>query len=343
MNIYLVLIILMLLYGTKYNKKNNNYLDKSNCSCIKGVFLLFVFYRHIKGYVVNPIENNLYINSLDNFLGQLIVTPFLFYSGFGVMESIKKNKKKYIEKIPAKRCLLTWFNFAIAVLIFLIVDIFMGIEYSKKSIVLSFLAWDTIGNSNWYIFGIIALYLITYLSFSILDKDYKKAIVMNIILSFILILGISYFKENWWYDTLLTYPLGMYYSFYVKDINRLLNDRKKYYLILICLIASFTVIFINLSLNKYMYELLSCAFVLIIVIFTFKLELNNKFTKWIGDNIFGFYIMMRIPMIIFSKTAIVNNVIIFLVVTFVLTIIITYIFMITIRVIDNYFEKRVLK
>ena len=229
MNIYLVLIILMLLYGTKYNKKNNNYLDKSNCSCIKGVFLLFVFYRHIKGYVVNPIENNLYINSLDNFLGQLIVTPFLFYSGFGVMESIKKNKKKYIEKIPAKRCLLTWFNFAIAVLIFLIVDIFMGIEYSKKSIVLSFLAWDTIGNSNWYIFGIIALYLITYLSFSILDKDYKKAIVMNIILSFILILGISYFKENWWYDTLLTYPLGMYYSFYVKDINVVAKIKKHWW------------------------------------------------------------------------------------------------------------------
>ena len=43
----------------------------------------------------------------------LMVTMFLFYSGYGVFESIKKKKEKYINTIPKRRFLKTLINFAI--------------------------------------------------------------------------------------------------------------------------------------------------------------------------------------------------------------------------------------
>lgn len=42
---------------------------------------------------------------------------FLFYSGYGIMESIKNKGEKYISTVPKKRILNVLVNFDIAVLI----------------------------------------------------------------------------------------------------------------------------------------------------------------------------------------------------------------------------------
>ena len=41
----------------------------------------------------------------------------------------------------------------------------LGRSYSLGKIVAAFLFWDSIGNSNWYLFAILFLYLFTWLSF----------------------------------------------------------------------------------------------------------------------------------------------------------------------------------
>ena len=43
-------------------------------------------------------------------LEQLMVTMFLFYSGYGVMESIKRKGDDYIKSFPKKRILTTLIN-----------------------------------------------------------------------------------------------------------------------------------------------------------------------------------------------------------------------------------------
>lgn len=56
MNIYLLFIILISLIGIKIYFKdfNENYLSKENTSCIKGIFILIVFYSHLCAYI--PIQ-----------------------------------------------------------------------------------------------------------------------------------------------------------------------------------------------------------------------------------------------------------------------------------------------
>ena len=53
----------------------NRALSKEQTSCINGIFVLFVFLSHFGQYETMPWNNLLLA------IGQLMVAPFLFYSG----------------------------------------------------------------------------------------------------------------------------------------------------------------------------------------------------------------------------------------------------------------------
>ena len=65
-----------------------NYLSRENTISVKGIFVLLVIAQHFVTYVkLDGIYDGGYLQ-LRQFLGQNIVTVFLFYSGYGVFESI---------------------------------------------------------------------------------------------------------------------------------------------------------------------------------------------------------------------------------------------------------------
>ena len=173
MNLYLVLIIIISLIGIKFFVKDSNkdYLSKENTNCIKGIFILIVFYSHLCTYIPYQHSKDFLMYDLRSFLGQLMVTMFLFYSGYGIYESIKKKKSNYVNNIPIKRILITLLNFDIAVLTFAVVNQLIGNGKTLEEILLALTGWGGIGNSNWYIFAILFLYLSTYISFKIFDNS----------------------------------------------------------------------------------------------------------------------------------------------------------------------------
>lgn len=307
MNLYLVFIIISSLIGIQFFIKNFNkdYLSKENTSCIKGIFILIVFYSHICTYMIVQPEKDGLMFLLKNLLGQLMVTMFLFYSGYGVFESIKKKKEKYINTIPKRRFLKTLINFDIAVLTFVIINLIIGVNLDLKRILLAFIGWTSVGNSNWYIFAILLLYLATYASFKIFDKDNNKAISLNWILTVAIMIIIGVYRgpgNEYCYNTLLCYPLGMTYSLYKGKIEKVLFNNQKYILITIILIVCF-IAFRRLDLKDVVwYSIYSIIFVMLIVAMTMKINLKSKILKWCGDNLFWLYILQRIPMLILSKT-----------------------------------------
>lgn len=94
MNAYLFFLIAISLININFFVKNSNndYLSKDNSNCIKGIFVLIVFYSHLATYFEPLYSKDFLMLNFRNFLGQLMVAPFLFYSGYGVYESIKKKK-----------------------------------------------------------------------------------------------------------------------------------------------------------------------------------------------------------------------------------------------------------
>ena len=54
----------------------------------------------------------------------------------------------------------------------------MCIRDSLSRILLSLIGWKSIGNSNWYMFDILLLYVLTYVAFKVTKKQdvYKRQI-----------------------------------------------------------------------------------------------------------------------------------------------------------------------
>lgn len=183
--LYLIIACLLLL-GIKIQRTGiyEGYIDKTQCNCIKGFFIVVVFCRHIAPYLMDAgydfsILGDKIFQGIDSRIGQLLVVMFLFYSGYGVSESFKRKGEIYLWNIPKRRVLPTLINFDVAVLLFAIVNLCLGIDYPIIVSILSFTGWKSIGNSNWYIFVIISCYLSTYLTARLLGTQCERRILFG--------------------------------------------------------------------------------------------------------------------------------------------------------------------
>ena len=95
--LYIFLIyFIILIIGTKYNKNfNKEYLNKKNTTIVNGLFIVIVFFSHFRQYITVSTSTDIYFYKVIDWIGQLMVTTFFFFSGYGIYESIK-NKKDYI-------------------------------------------------------------------------------------------------------------------------------------------------------------------------------------------------------------------------------------------------------
>lgn len=276
------------------------YLDKERCDAVKGVFIWIVFVGHIQDYVRS--SGYVYSGWLD-YLGLvvsskfafLLVVPFLFFSGYGVGESIRIRGKKYLQTIPRNRLLTVWVNFCIAVAMFALATLVIGHRYSVARILLSFIGWESVGNSNWYIFVILCCYAITYVSFKLGNVIVASvAVVLSA-------LGLSFIKEPWWYSTMWAYPAGLLFAEYREKLLEPLF-RKKYWQCLIGAVIALLVLRRCLvwEWHGVICNLYSIAFAWLIVMLMMKINLRSPFMIWSGRRLFPLYIYQRLPMILFA-------------------------------------------
>lgn len=181
---------------------------------------------HFNPYVRYTVPSDIWYLKAIGKVGQLMVTTFLFYSGYGIMESIKQKGTVYVSNIPKKRILGTLYKFILAVNCFALMAHY---HIPLKRLLLSFIAWTSIGNSNWYIFAILMCYLFVFISFSICGSNYKNGCMGVFLLSLLYVFVI--FKcwkgQHWWYDTILCYPTGMFVSLYKEKVIELFQNRIK--------------------------------------------------------------------------------------------------------------------
>ena len=177
---------------------------------INGFFVGLILFSHFNSYVTTNMKfDSIYYYIFDK-IGQLMVTTFLFYSGYGIYESIK-SKKKYIDNFFKNRILKLFISFFLALILYMLLNLMIGNSYSIKTILLSLLGWESIGNSNWYIFVILCCYLSTYLTFKLVrgqNKNRKLICGGNLLIIICIYVVLGKNKQSYWYDTIFSYPLG---------------------------------------------------------------------------------------------------------------------------------------
>ena len=103
---------------------------------------------------------------------------------------------------------------------------------------------------------------------------------------------------GWWVDTLLTFPLGVWFSYFRLYFERLMKRSELSYALLIIVLLIFI-----LWKNRFGIDILgfsACLFCIVLVMFCTKAEINNKYLQWSGVHAFSIYIIQRIPMNIFD-------------------------------------------
>lgn len=313
MLVFYIIVFLSFFIGASFNHNGiySGFLDKKQTDTIKGLFILLVFLSHSLGMIKS--SGCVFTCSIDitgmrvrSELGQLIVVMFLFYSGYGVMESISKKGDAYIDRFPRYRLLQTLLNFDVAVACFFFLNLALGIPMSFKQVGLSMIGWESIGNSNWYIFVILYCYVTTWIASKSFPKDRAKTALVTslLVIGGGMILAKMKHGQSWWYNTLLCYPLGVLYSVYKGFI---IPFSKKYYLPILGVLLSLF-LFLHLqqfipSMRGFSYNAKAIAFALLIVQLSMKVKLRNGFYQWAGAALFPIYIYQRIPMIAVKEIA----------------------------------------
>lgn len=302
MSVFFAVSILLLFIPSRIREFNEQYLSKTQTNVIKGFFLLLVFMSHFSGYAAVNTKADYFYQLWRQHSGQLLVTMFLFYSGYGMFVSIQNKGMRYVETIPVNRLLKVLLHFDMAVVIYVIMQMFRGNLYNSRKIILSLLGWDTVGNSNWYIFAMLILYLITWITFFAFDARTLECLMGTTILTMLAMYFLSIFKDGYWYNTMLCFPLGMWYAFGKEKIEDRLKEKKVYIWFFLFILLVFIMCY-RIRNNIIWYSVWGIVFSIGIVMFTMKIEMTNKILEWTGQNLFGLYIMQRIPMILLQHTS----------------------------------------
>lgn len=236
-----------------------------------------------------------------------MVVMFLTYSGYGIMESYKKKQHSYLTGFFKKRVLKTLVHFDIAVCAFLILALIFDRNITTKQVVLSFVGWKDLGNSNWFIFDIIVLYLLSYIGLLVTER-FKlniKHVLWIITISSICFFCFMYKAKHgsyWWYDTILSFPAGMIWSVYNKELEQKLINQRNYITITVSTgIMLWLTYYIGINFKALFLYLNAPIFAIFVILITMRMKIGNTTLHWLGINAFSIYILQRIPMIIATE------------------------------------------
>lgn len=353
MTIFLLLLALVIFHSmtlAPQGQFQKDYISKSTTANIKGIFVILILFSHYTQYVTlgGPYDDA-YL-ALRKHLNQMVVVMFLFYSGFGIMRSIQNKGQAYIRSRLPERFLKVWLQFAAAVLLFLITGLLLGKKFTVGHVLLSFVGWDSIGNSNWYIFDTLAAYLLLFIAFMIFSPLKSKKVPersaaavkpkaelsqylgcgLFTVLIILFVYGMmAAGRSGYWYNTIFLFPVGCWYALFQDKIEKLVMKNDFWYVFFV--LANLAVYLFAFerrwSGGIEMYTVWACSFTAMILLFTMKCSVSGNLLSWFGQHVFSVYILQRIPMMVLDRFGLAEtHKYAFLILSFLITILMAMLF-----------------
>lgn len=336
MDLVLLAVAVLGLWGLRL-RRDGSHLSKEQTGAVNGFFVLLVFLRHTVDYISAGPWDGIF-RAVDSRLDQLIVVPFLFYSGYGIARSIRSKGQGYVSALPWQRLFKVWYHFALAVGLYALLGLCLGKDYGWKRTLLSFTGWESIGNSNWYIFATLVMYLATWLSFTLFHRQHGLAAGALTVLAVGYILLMKQTKGLWWYDTALVYPAGIWYGLYQERLEAPLKNRKAYPWLALAAWCGIFLLCFKLQSGLVWREGMAVAFALAVLYGTMVFKVGNPILTFLGKYTFEIYILQRIPMIALRGRF--DNKYLYLAVSLVLTLVFAVIFQKLLAALDGLIYRK---
>ena len=302
MSIFLLPLAVLCLVGIRFSGKDfrADYCAPRATACVNGVFTVLVLMHHVitsGAYNGGGLLDEIFSRYIH--LSQLIVVPFLFFSGYGIAESIK-NKPGYLKKMPKNRLLTTWLHLVLALVPYFMMNLCFGEEMTVWQVLLSTIGWDSLGNSNWFMFVIFALYMLVMLGYAVCrEKPVPSTILTTVLTCGLTVALIAAGKESHWWNTAIFFPLGIWFSLLRPAIEKIIQKNNIVYWVCFALSAVLFAgtHFLFCKTNKVIVFMADGAFMMaFILIGLMKFKIENAVLFWLGKNLFGIYILQRLPM-----------------------------------------------
>ena len=300
---------------------NEEYTSLKQTKILQGITALGIALHHLAQKSCAPWHPQKYIvHGLDPFIpmGYMFVGVFLFCSGLGLYRSFK-TKPDYLKGFVRRRILPVVIAFYLSEFIYTAVRLAMG-ERMDAVTVLWYLSGLHMANFNaWYIIVIPFFYLAFWAAFRFCRRE-----GIAIFLVFLFTLGYTvlgavidhqsdwWMRGEWWYNSIILFPLGLLFAKHEKKITRVL--KKGYWFWLLLCFAGFFLLFqqsewlINNRLGYYgewgdplkvVHRLLSAGTQWIVAIFyvavcfllMMKIRFGNRVLSWLGAVTLDFYLM----------------------------------------------------
>lgn len=191
--------------------------DKKQTMRLKGILAILIVMYHTKMNVVGGF--------IDTYWGYVIVSMFMFVTGYGLMASYTIKGEVYLQTYFRHRFLKLFPPLALATTLFMIIESFAGhgsfinwYRYFKQTGI------PPIG-PTWYIYCIIFFYLFFYISMKI-GKNKIKKIAILIILSLLFstfIRNVAKWDDFWWCST-FAFLVGVMYEICEKQLFQKLSN-----------------------------------------------------------------------------------------------------------------------
>lgn len=283
---------------------NINYLSKSNTNSIKGIAALLIVLHHISlNFFFSSTVNNLLVK-----IGSPMVAIFMFYSGFGLVINYLNNEK-YLNRFCYKRLSTIVIPYLLSIVICLVIKSICNDE----NLINNFYIIDRNGSTyvmySWYVFCIIFLYVLFFITFKYLNL--KKAVITEaiiIILYIILLKMIGW--GDYWYKTSTIFLVGQLVALRREDLDKIF---KKHYFTslvssLILFVSTFLIKINNTIVSFLVYQICIISFIFIVLSLSTKIKVYNKFTSFLGTISYEIYLIHgSIILLYLSLPAEINN------------------------------------
>lgn len=281
-----------------------DYIDLKNTFSVKGIFVWIIFFRHYIQYYKR--KNRFTYEIIISCLGQKIVSMFLFYSGYGIYESIQKKGNNYSKSLLTKS-LIIFIKSELIILIFVLRYIIYKKEITLKKYILTAFFYSSIGNSNWFAYTIILFYIYSFLSFIFIkNKKYNYLGIIFITILCYLHGNFTYFyylkRKRFGIDNILPFILGFCYSGIRKYTDKyIMKYDSSFFLILSSFSLIFCYFYINKDISISMHIFMNGTFCIIVILLNMKVKFDNEFLKFLNIHSYSIYLLQRVILITFYE------------------------------------------
>lgn len=232
---------------------NEDYTSLGQTRILQGFTALCIVLHHLAQKSCAPWHQARYIvHGLDFFvpIGYLFVAVFLFCSGLGLYKSLK-TKPDYLHGFVRRRIVRIVTAFYLSEWIYLGVRLLMGEKIDALTALWYFSGLHMANFNAWYVITIPFFYLAFYLAFRYCRREGAAiAWVFAFTLAYTLLGALLdhqsgwWLRGEWWYNSILMFPLGLLFAKYEKTITAFL--KKGYWLwLLLAFVGVFAAYYVS--------------------------------------------------------------------------------------------------